>query len=57
MTLYNIAIVDPLPWTKRPSELKIEKKTPLNNIFSYTNESILKQFYRNVLWVTLYQNC
>ena len=27
MTLYQIAIVDPLRWTKRPSELKIEKKT------------------------------
>ena len=54
MTDYQIAIVDPLRWTKRPSELKIEKNH-LNNIFS--NESILKQFYRNVLWVTLYQNC
>ena len=34
MTLYQIAIVDPLRWTKRPSELKIEKKKRLNNIFS-----------------------
>ena len=56
MTLYQIAIVDPLRWTKRPSELKIEKKH-LKNIFSWANELILKQFYRNVLWVTLYQNC
>ena len=33
MTLYQIAKVDPLRWTKWPSELKIEKKH-LINIFS-----------------------
>ena len=50
----KIAQILPLRWTRWPPELKIEK--PLN-FFSWTRRWILKQLYRNVSWVTLYQNC
>ena len=44
-----------LCWARWPPELKIEK--PLKDFFSWTRRLILKQLYRNVSWVTLYQNC
>ena len=45
----------PLCWTRWPPELKIEKA--LNDFFSWTRRWIVKLLYRNVSWVTLYQNC
>ena len=51
----KIAQTVPLCWTRWPPELKIEK--PLNDFFSWTRGWILKSLYRNVSWVTLYQNC
>ena len=51
----KIAQIVPLHWTRWPPELKIEK--PLNDFFSWTRKWILKELYRIVSWVTLYQNC
>ena len=51
----KIAQIIPLRWTRWLPELKIEK--PLNDFFSWTRGWILKKLYKNVSWVTLYQNC
>ena len=51
----KIAQTVPLHWTRWLPEPKLEK--PLNDFFFWTRRWILKLWYRNVSWVTLYQNC